>query len=60
MLVITFHCCVLEYTRSNGKIDLKTHSHSIVARVHGVLLHFLSSIRCYLVSYRPNQFRIKG
>ncbi len=36
------------------------YSHSIVARVHGVLLHFLSSIRCYLVSYRPNQFRIKG
>ena len=32
------------------------YSHSIVARLHGVLLRVLSSIRCYLTSYRPNQF----
>lgn len=31
-------------------------SESIVARLHGVLLRVLSSIRCYLTSYRPNQF----
>lgn len=43
------------------KVSIFDHySHSIVAHVHDVLLRVLSSIRCYLVSYRPNQSRIKG